>query len=606
MLRLPYGLADFPVLIRDGFEYIDRTMYIRDVEELGRPLLFIRPRRFGKSLWLRTLAAYYDLRTAASHDEIFGNLAVGREPTPNAHRYFVLIWDFSEVSPRGTVDEVARALNDYVNSTLRDFLSDYRDHLPQIPSRDDAKSSFREILTAVRQTGHPLYLLIDEYDNFTNEIMVRDEGTYSDLVHGDGPFKELMKTVKAATQGQGLERLFVTGVSPVVMSDLSSGMNILTDVYQRPELNALCGFRDAEILDLLERIRAQARRDGKAPDWTIDEARRTIRDWYNGYRFSPLAEEKVYNPTMALYFLDHLQRYGQSPRQLLDANLAADEDKLRFVGEIVAGQQTLLDLLQKEEPIEIPQLAARLKLREIRQPAGNDQTLLASFLTFFGMLTIEGETASFKLRLAPPNLVVRKLYVDQVLHFLLPQGVDRTAAWLPAEALTERGEIATLVAFMEEKIFPSMSNRDYRWADEHAVKTAFMALLFNDVAYLVLSEPEIERGYADLCLLRRFDRRSPQLYDLVFEFKYLKLSELEMTGAELRGMERDALEELPAVRRRLEEADVQLRRYRDALEKRYGELRLRLFAVVALGFERLVARELERSPVTESTAAAGS
>ena len=596
MLKFPYGLADFPRLIREGYVYVDRTMHIRDVEELGAQLLFIRPRRFGKSLWLRTLATYYDLSTAEEHDQLFGGLAIGHDPTPEAHRYFVLRWDFSNVSPRGTVDEVSRALHAYVNTTLESFLVDYRDHLPPVALHEDAKNSLQALLTATRRTGHPLCLLIDEYDNFANEVMVHDQGTYGDLVHGDGPFKELMKTVKDATQGQGLERLFVTGVSPVVMSDLSSGMNILTDVYQRPELNSLCGFRDAEIVELLERIRAEDEHDGKSSAWTVDEARTTIRDWYNGYLFSPFAREKIYNPTMALYFLDHLQRYGESPRQLLDANLAADEDKLRFISGIVAGRQSLLDRLQDDRPLEIPQLAGRFKLSDIVERSG-DQIFLASFLTFFGMLTIEGESPAGALRLAPPNLVTRKLYADQVKGFLLPAGADRTAAWPPAQAVAERGELAPLLTFVEEKIFPAMSNRDYRWMNEHALKVAFMTLLFNDVTHLLVSEPEIDRGYADLCLLRRFDRRLDALYDLVFEFKYVPLGELGaggsgQAGAELRDMDRGALDELPAVRQRLDEAEAQLGRYREALEKRYGGLRLRLYAVVSLGFERLVAREL--------------
>ena len=158
------------------------------------------------------------------------------------------------------------------------------------------------------------------------------------------------------------------------------------------------------------------------------------------------------------------------------------------------------------------------------------------------------------------------------------------------------GEIAPLLAFVEEKIFPAMSNRDYRWMDEHALKMAFLTLLFNDVTHLVASEPEVGRGYADLCLLRRFDRRLDALYDLVFEFKYLPLGELGTTGAELRAMDRDGLVELPEVRSRLGEAEAQLSRYRTALEERYAGLRLRLYAVVSLGFERLVARELTESP----------
>jgi hypothetical protein len=591
MLKLPYGIADFQALIRDDYVYIDRTAHIHDLEDLGRHLLFVRPRRFGKSLWLQTLAAYYDLRTAAAHEELFGHLAIGKDPTPNAHRYFVLKWDFSLVPARGSMDAIAASLNDYVNTELESFLIDYRDHLPQVSLKDDARHTFLAVLTAIRQTPYPLYLLIDEYDNFANEIMVRDQGVYSDLVHGAGPYKELMKSVKSATQGQGLERIFATGVSPIVMSDLSSGMNILTNLYQHRGLNALCGFKDDEIKGLLEKIRAEG--EEPAP-WTVEETQATIRNWYNGYRFSPKARERVYNPTMALYFLDHLQRDQESPRQLLDDNLAADEDKLRFIGRIVAGQQTLLDLLQKDEPVEIPKLAGRFTLSDMLGRSSYDQTFLASFLTYFGMLTIAGESTDVSLRLVPPNMVVRQLYVGQVLHFLLPEGVDRTAAWGQAKIVLARGEIAPLLTFVEEKLFPVMSNRDYIFMDEHSLKMVFLTLLWNESTHLLLSEPELDRGYADLCLLRRPDHRVRDTYDLLFEFKYAKPGDLGKTGVELRQMERQELEQLTVVEDLFVEAEAQLRRYRAVLKERSGEtLRLRAYAVVGLGFERLVARELE-------------
>ncbi len=594
MLELPYGIADFQALIRSGYEYVDRTAHIRDVEALGRHLLFIRPRRFGKSLWLSTLAAYYDLATAEKHEELFGRLAVGRDPTPNAHRYFVLLWDFSWVSPSGSIDEIATSLNDYVNTTLVNFLRRYREHLPALSIREDAKHTFLEILGAIQETGHPLYLLIDEYDNFANEVMVRDQETYSGLVHGVGPYKELMKAAKGATQGQGLERLFVTGVAPVVMSDLSSGMNILTDVYQEPALNALCGFKEQEIVDLLERIRAAAEREGRRPRWDVGEARETIRAWYNGYRFSPSSEEQVYNPTMALYFLNHLQRHQQSPRQLLDNNIQADEDKLRFVGQLVSGQQTLLDVVQKDAPIRVGDLAGRFTLKEMLDLSAGDITFMASYLYYFGLLTQAGETETQELLLVPPNLVVKKLYADQICRFLLPEGRDRTAAHGPVRALMERGEIEDFVAIMEQQVFAAMSNRDYVWMNEYGLKMAFHVLLFNDISYLVTSEPELERGYADLCLLRRFDRPSPALYDLLFEFKYKSPGDLGMSGQELREMERTELEKMSAVKALLAEAEGQLRSYRAALERRYGKttLRLRAYAVVGLGFERLVAQEL--------------
>ncbi|NJL26913.1 MAG: AAA family ATPase [Thermoanaerobaculia bacterium] len=590
MLALPYGIADFPTLIKAGYEYVDRTAHIHDLESLGRHLLFVRPRRFGKSLWLSTLAAYYDLRTASEHEQLFGRLAIGREPTPEAHRYFVLRWDFSWISSLGSPEQIAAALDDYVNTALEGFLVDYADFLPPVERHTDAKITFLAVLGVIRRSGHPLYLLIDEYDNFANEVMTRDEAVYGDLVHGAGPFKALMKAVKAATQGEGLERLFVTGVSPVVMSDLSSGMNMLVDVYLRPELSALCGFKDAEIEGLLQRIQAATE---PAPTWNVEPLRATIRDWYNGYSFSTRASERVYNPTMALSFLDHLQRYGETPRQLLDPNLAADQDKLRFVGRIVAGQQILLDVIQSDTPLEIPDLTSRFTLSEMLDLSAGDATLVGSYLFYFGMLTLSGETEARDLRLVPPNLVVRKLYAEQILGLLLPDAQGRRALHAPARVLMKRGEIQGFLRFVEEKIFAVLSNRDYLWMDEHGVKIAFHALLFDDISYLVLSEPELGRGFADLCLLRRFDRPSPALFDLLFEFKYVKPGELGLTGEALRQMGREELERLDGVEGRLAEAEVQLKRYREALRDRYGEkLRLRAYAVVALGFERLVAREV--------------
>lgn len=590
MLKLPYGIADFQALIRDGYVYIDRTSHIHDLESLGRYLLFVRPRRFGKSLWLQTLAAYYDFRTEAAHEELFGDLAIGREPTPNAHRYFVLKWDFSDVTSSGSVGEIATSLNSYINTTFEIFLSDYADDLPAVTLRDDAKHSLLAVLAAVRRTGRSLYLLIDEYDNFANQLMARDQGTYSSLVHGVGPYRDLMKTVKSATQGQGLERIFATGISPIVMSDLSSGMNILISVYQNRELNGLCGFKDDEIRELLESIQSQ---DENPSQWTLEETQATIRDWYNGYRFSPDVRERVYNPTMALYFLDHLQRYREPPRLLLDDNLAADEDKLRFVAQVGAGEQALLEVLQKDEPIKIPSLAGRFTLSDMLERSSYDRTFLASFLTYFGMLTLAREDGRGNLELEPPNMVVRQLYIAQVLQFLLPRGEDRSMAWTQAKAFLEDGDIAPLLSFVEDKLFPVMSNRDYVFMNEQSLKMLLLTLLWNESTHQVLSELELTRGYADLCLLRRPDRRLTDADDFLFEIKYAKLSELDLVGAELREMDRNALEGLPQVQVLLAEAEEQLQRYRDSLQERHGEtLRLRAFAVVGLGFERLLAREL--------------
>ncbi|MCP4658965.1 MAG: AAA family ATPase, partial [bacterium] len=497
-MKLPYGNADFHRLITHGFAYVDRTRYIRQIEELGEQLLFVRPRRFGKSLWLNTLANWYDLRTAGEHEQLFGGRAADRDEhrPSSAHNYFVLNWNFSAVGTRGTrgpdsVDQLVRDLDDYVLGTIEAFISDYEDHLPPGVTVDGSPiRTLTRLLAAIRKARHPLLLLIDEYDNFANDVMMTDEATYKGLVHADGPFKQLMKWVKLATEGQGLKRLFITGVTPVVLSDLTSGMNIAKNVSLEPELNALAGFTEPEIEVLLEQIVTARRESGKSIEISVDEALVMIRIWYNGYRFAPEAENLVYNPTLTLYYLDHLLRRGSYPRQMLDTNLAADENKLGYVSRVTAGQKVVVDLLRTDKPMEIAHLADRFTLAQMLQQTG-DSTYLASFLYYFGMLTVTGETLERRLLLAPPNLVVRKLYLDKILELLLPAGEDPAAARQLGWEVTAKGELEPLLTFVEERLFPSFGRRDYLHMNELTVKTTFMALLFDDVNYVMLSEPTV-------------------------------------------------------------------------------------------------------------------
>ena len=603
-MKLPYGIADFHSLITQGYVYVDRTAHVHAMEELGRSLLFVRPRRFGKSLWLQTLATYYDLRRRDEHQQIFGDLAIGRQPTPLAHRYFVLEWNFSNIDPLGAgsgdpVAGIGALLEDYVNGTIENFLTDYQGHLDTpVRVEKSAVRTFGNLLTAIRQTPYKLYLLIDEYDNFANEILIGDEPTYRRLIGADGPFKRLMKQVKAATEGRGVERLFLTGVTPLVLSDLTSGLNIAENVSLEESLNALCGFTDEEVGGLLEKIAAE-----RGGDVSVDEAKEVLRTWYNGYRFAAEAAAEIYNPTLVLYFLKHLQRKGTYPRQMLDTNLAADENKLRFLGRDTGAGDVVAELVQTGEPLEVERVEERFTLSEMLDQVRRDKTALGSFLFYFGMLTIVEETPWRWLRLAPPNLVVQKLYVEQVLHQLLAD--DRTVPDLamPAQRLMLEGDVEPLLDLVEDKLFPRFSARDGRWLNELAVKTAFLTLLFQDVNYRLFSEPAIDgaaplgrgHGFADLVLLLRPDARATPLSDLLLEFKLVKPEDLGDAAARLDVLDRDALAALPQVAAALEQATAQARRFRAGLQARYGDsLRLRSFAVVAVGFVRLVAREVPR------------
>jgi hypothetical protein len=438
-MKIPYGLADFYALRTEGYLYVDRTDRIRTVEELGKALLFLRPRRFGKSLWLRTLASYYDLRHRDEHELLFGGLAAGSNRSPLAHRYFVMTWDFSDVDPdpplrdrapsglaASRVHRIGEELHGYLNTSLENFLRRYRDQLPEpLKLGDDAFHNLTRLLGIIAETPYRLYILIDEYDNFANEVMTADEAVYGELVHADGPFKRLFKWVKAAMAGQGLERLFMTGVSPIVMSDVTSGLNMAENAYLYPELADLCGFTGEEVRGLLESLHAEQ----DAADWSVDEACGMVGDWYDGYRFATEAPGGIYNPTLVLYFMKHLQRTGEYPRQMLDANLAADENKLAYLADAAAGREAMFDVIQRGEALEIGQLQDRFTLRAMLERPEQDASFLGSYLYYFGMLTLERETEIRTLLLSPPNQVVRKLYVERLARLLLPIGGERTADW---------------------------------------------------------------------------------------------------------------------------------------------------------------------------------
>ncbi len=609
-MRIPYGEADFYNLRTEGQIYVDRTAHIAVVEELGKRLLFLRPRRFGKSLWLSTLAAYYDLRTVDEHEQLFGDLAVGKTPTPLAHRFFVMRWDFSEINPdpprRGVNAEIdsrperiANEIHEYLLASVRDLLIDYQAHLPQaVEVEDDAFRTLDKLLALIRQTPYRLYLLIDEYDNFANDVLSADQGTYEDLVHSDGPFKFLFKWVKAAMGGgKGLDRLFITGVSPLVMSDVTSGMNVAKSVYLKPALAGLCGFTDAEVDDLLAATLRERRQRFPREDVGLSEAdaKLMMREWYNGYRFALGVEERVYNPTLVFYFLLEILEEGKGPRQMLDANLAASDDKLDQVVRLALGEEegqgSLVDLILKNKPV-ATQLRDRFKLQELLEASSQDAGFVASYLFYLGMLTLrKDETEQQTVELVVPNEVMHSVYVERLRKTLMPRGVSRTRATTLLSDFLRDGDLLPLCDFIETTLFPTFSNRDARWANELTVKTIFLSLLWNDAAYITHSEPELDHGYADLCLLRRPDARTPGLWDLLFEFKRLSLKDLKMSGKDIGALSRAELTEHALVRDALDEAEVQIGAYRTALAKRLDKTpKLRGYAVVALGFKRLVVR----------------
>jgi len=407
---------------------------------------------------------------------------------------------------------------------------------------------------------------------------------YKALLYGEGLLKTIFKAVKAAGSGMGLDRAFTTGVAPVVLSDLSSGYNIAENISLIPAYHDLCGFHETEVAALLTQVTQEC----ELPAAQATDARTMVQQYYNGYCFNTRRPAAIYNPTLTLYFLKAFQRECQYPQDMLDSNLAMDRGKIAYVAALPQGAAVLADALDDTHLPAISELARSFGVADMLRQI-KDTSFMVSLLYYFGVLTHAGYTDIGELRFRIPNLVVRKLYVDQLCARLLPEREQQQQATEAAHALYRTGDLQPLCEFIETRYFRVLDNRDYRWANELTVKMAFLTLVFDDRFYIVDSEPALERSYADLTLIVRPDMRHFALQDALLEFKYLSLPDLSLTGEAIREMPRAELAALPLVAALLAEATHKAEGYRSTLEAAYqGRLRLHTYAIVALGFDRLV------------------
>ena len=334
MKKIPYGQSDIIKILQKNYYYVDKTHFIPLIEESDEFLIFLRPRRFGKSLWLATLATYYDIKNKERLHEIFKNTWIANNFTPEAGEYFVLRFNFSAINPHP--DKVQQSFNIRCMQEVRSFIRRYSDFLPsflinelqQVDQIDDALSLlFSPDLYST--TNHKVYLFIDEYDNFTNTILSSySHSTYHDLTHGEGFFRYFFNILKAATTGPdaSLGKLFITGVSPITLDDVTSGFNIADNISLEPDFNQLAGFSTEETRDILKYYIEAGWL--KQP---LDELMSIVEEWYNNYRFYSQATESVYNPDMVFYFVRQTGRRKQIPDDLIDYNVRTDYRKLRHL-----------------------------------------------------------------------------------------------------------------------------------------------------------------------------------------------------------------------------------------------------------------------------------
>ena len=512
-LKIPYGLSNFKDVATQHYTYIDKTNYIAELEQVGKHLVFLRPRRFGKSLFLSSLWYYYDIAYKDEFDSIFGHLSIGKNPTPLKSSYQVLFLEFSGISTESEA-AIYRAFTTKIDLALRYNLKHYgypETDIANIIAASSPHEKMEAFFNIVR--GQKILLLIDEYDHFANSVLADNLQLFKGIVGKGGFVRSFYETLKTATMTGAIDRLFITGVTPMMLDSLTSGFNIGKNISQYEAFNSMVGFTKAEVETLFQPLLEQQ---------GIDEATlmADIKRWYNGYRFHSEATETIYNANMVLYFLDNFDyKRCAYPKYMLDENIASDYGKILAMFNIGSRNENFAVL---DELLNQGEVIAQQR-RKFDFDKGFDRDDFISLLAYMGFVSLNGESLSGEVFVIP-NHVIRVLYfqyfkveLERINQIHVPDRPILKAV----EVLALRNDIQPLVQ-ETAKVLQLLSNRDAMGMDEKHIKTLLLALLFQSPAYFIQSERELNRHYPDILLLERSPYKVN--YQHLIELKYVKKS----------------------------------------------------------------------------------
>lgn len=533
-MRIPYGIADFATIRKEGFYYADKTPFLPQLEraESGyRYLMFLRPRRFGKSTLVSMLAHYYDIDCADRFDESFRGLWIHENPTPERNKYLVLKFDFSAVVTESSSSAVRESFAREVRSAVAHFIDRYISRLPDLQrlrsvlesGAEDSAALMTELFRIVQVSGQNMYLLLDEYDHFANRLLAEgQQDVYKSVVTGTGFVRSFYAALKIGTGMGVVSRIFMTGVTPLMLDDMTSGFNISTNISMHRRFNALAGFTHADVERALEEF-VSVRPHLRGPMADRAKLFELLESYYDGYRFSAEATERMFNSDMVLYFLREIDQEGKFPRELLDRNVRTAYDHLQRIG--AAGGHARRERYELLESI----LEKNSIRSDIIEQFGVKnlpvQSSFISLLYYTGMLTFrDAPLVGMAYDLEIPNRVIRALqweYLESALREQERFAIDTAEIEFALADLAVRGDIRPLLEAFDDQILQHISIKDTQNLDEKTIKLLLMMFVSLGRVFYALSEKEFSQGYCDLFLSAA--PNVPGLhYSWLLELKYLK------------------------------------------------------------------------------------
>nr|WP_303777619.1 ATP-binding protein [Bacteroides intestinalis] len=581
MKALPYGISDFPRIRCEDYYYVDKSRFIEMLERQPPYLFLIRPRRFGKSLFLAMLEAYYSIDYAGRFEELFGELYIGQHPTKRHNSYMVLRFNFSAISSK--LEDVERSFCEYCCMVMKNFILKYEHLLGsdiwKVVNPDETNP--RQMLAALKEyvsrTDCPrIYLLIDEYDNFTNTILSSyGQERYREKTHGEGFIRGFFNNIKDSTSNAGaaVERLFITGVSPITMDDVTSGFNIGTNISMLPQFNDIIGFSEDEVREMITYYKDE---NALPVGVTVDELVELMKPWYDNYCFSEDSlEERMFNSDMTLYFLNNYLQLGKVPKMMVDNNIRTDYSKLRHLIQIdktFGVNASVIQQIVAEGSITV-QIATSFPAEKM-----TDTENFKSLLFYFGMLSIQGVYRGTPV-LGIPNLTVREqLYTYLVEAYSKASifNVDISHFSSLVMEMAYDGKWESVFRFFARELERQSAIREFIDGEAH-IKGFLLAYLGLTQGYVLFPEHESSKGYADFYMMPDLLHQPDIAYSYIVEVKYAKRDASE---GEIASLKKEAAEQL--VRYAADEKVLRTK----------GGTKLELITLVFKGWELIIAEKL--------------
>lgn len=512
MLKIPYGIIDYKKLVTEGYYYIDKTMYLETLEEVGDVLIYLRPGRFGKSLFTSMLYYYYDIKSKDNFKSLFCNTYIYNNPTKNKNNYYILKLDFSGITTSNKNSlELEEEFLKKISDSIKRFNDDYKVSAVADYNNNTAGGLLLQFLSYFKSLDldNKLYILIDEYDNFTNAILEGEAERFKNIVGNEGFVKNFYATIKEYIGLGVIDRVFITGICPITLDSMTTGFNIATDVSNDVRLNSMIGLTHEEVKKMLV-------------DMEIDNQEEVFNlmvDNYDGYLFNKNSENRIFNATLVMYFLKYYYDFNKIPEQLLDPNIAFNYGKVENLLKLQNNEfyKEIIDTILKYDTVN-----GSLKLKfNLEVPFNRDDII--SLLYYFGYLTLNNASYGNSIDFKVPNKVMQKIYSEYFLKILNDAKIfiDNRKRVEAIKEIVTTSKIELISRYVEE-ILRLSDNRIFMNLDEKYIQIIYFSLLVDSSEYNIYNEYPCKCGYIDLYLKGNCEEFKN---DIMIELKYIKLKE---------------------------------------------------------------------------------